>query len=67
MKSIKKVAQENPKSTTAGIIAAVIGVATLFIDKADILGIGTDIVGWVSFGISALTLLMTYVNANTKA
>lgn len=67
MKSLKKVAKENPKRTVATVIAAVIGVATLFIDQAEILGIGTEIIRYVGFGISVLTLAMTYVNANMKA
>lgn len=64
MKSLKKVSKENPKSTTFTAITAIIGVLTLFVDQSEILGINTEIIKWVSFGISVLTLSLTYVNAN---
>ena len=64
MKSLKRVSQENKKSTAVVIITALIGVATLFVEQAEMLGIEIEIVRWVSFGISILTFLLTYIEAN---
>lgn len=64
MKSLKKVAKENPTSTVATVIAALIGLITLFIDRAEFLGIDTEIVQWVSFGAAVLTTVATYFDSN---
>lgn len=66
MKSLRKTAAENPKKSWLTVITALIGVATLFVDQAEILGIDTDIVKWVGFGIAAVTAIITAINANTE-
>ena len=67
MKSLRKTADENPKKTWLAVITAIIGIATLFVDQAEILGIDADIVKWISFGIAAITSVITVVGANTGA
>lgn len=65
MKSIKKVAKENKKSTFVTVLTAIIFIATLFVDQNEIFGlVSTEIVKWVSFIISMLTGVLTYLNAN---
>lgn len=64
MKSVTKVARENKKSTAVVIISAIIAVATLFVEQAEFLGISTEIIRWVGFGISVFTFLLTYIESN---
>lgn len=64
MKSIKRVSQENPKSTVVTVLAAIIFVATLFLDQAEIIGLDMEIVKWVSFGVSMLTGIVTYIKSH---
>jgi len=66
MKSLQKTAQETPKSTLLVVITALLGVATMFVDSAEILGISTGIVKWVSFGVSAFTFVVNTVINNLQ-
>lgn len=64
MKSLRRTSIETPKATVFVIATALVGIATLFVDSADMLGIPTTIVKWVSFGISALTFVVNIVKNN---
>ena len=46
------------------IATALLGVASIFIESSDFLGIPTVIVKWVSFGVSALTFVVNIVKNN---
>lgn len=64
MKNLKKVTKKNPASTFAVIIGALVGIATLFMEQSTFLGVSTEIVKYVGFGIAVLTFLTTYFDAN---
>lgn len=63
MKSLKRTTKENPKKTWATIIAAIIGVATLFVEQAEILGVSKEAVQWASFIIAAVNIVLLTLNS----
>lgn len=66
MKNLKKQTQENPKKTILTIVTAIIGIATIFIEQAKILGIDSDIVKWTAFGVAALSFIVSSYKSNKK-
>jgi hypothetical protein len=64
MKSLSRTTRETPKATMLVIATALLGVASIFIESADFLGVPTEIVKWVSFGVSALTFVLNIVKNN---
>lgn len=66
MKSLKTTATETPKATLFVVLTAILGVATMFIDNAEILGVSTEVIKWVTFGIAALTFVANTIVNNNK-
>lgn len=66
MKSLKTTAKQTPKATIAVVITAILGIATLFIDSSEVLGVSTSVVKWISFGVSALTFVMNTLINNVE-
>lgn len=66
MKSLQTTASETPKTTVFVVLTAILGVASMFVDSAEILGIPTEIVKWITFGVAAIAFVANTIASNTK-
>lgn len=64
MKSLSTNTRETPKVTAISILLAIIAISGYVVSNADILGIDSNIIKWVSGAASILTFITNYVQNN---